>query len=53
MTAQADRADAQRALQRPYPAIPRCPKCNRQRVLYGGVCGPCGDAEVEEADRDR
>jgi uncharacterized OB-fold protein len=48
MTAQADRHDAQRALDRPAPTIPRCPKCGRQRVLYTGACGPCGDAEREE-----
>jgi hypothetical protein len=49
MTA-ADRHDAQRALNRPAPTIPKCAKCSKQRVLYGGLCGPCGDAEVE-ADR--
>jgi len=49
MTA-ADRHDAQRALNRPAPTIPRCAKCGKQRVLYGGLCGPCGDAEAE-ADR--
>lgn len=32
---------------RPVPTIPRCPKCGKQRVLYGGTCGPCGDAERE------
>lgn len=25
--------------------IPKCPRCGKQRVLYGGVCGTCGDAE--------
>ena len=25
--------------------IPTCGICGRQRVLYGGVCGPCGDEE--------
>jgi len=33
------------------PTIPRCPKCGKQRVLYGGTCGPCGDAEREEDGR--
>lgn len=32
---------------RPVPTIPRCPVCGKQRVLYGGTCGPCGDAERE------
>jgi len=31
--------------------IPRCPVCGKQRVLYGGTCGPCGDAEAKEADQ--
>lgn len=28
--------------------IPRCPKCRKQRVLYAGVCGPCGDEEARD-----
>lgn len=28
--------------------IPRCPVCQKQRVLYQGVCGTCGDAEDRE-----
>jgi len=27
--------------------IPRCPVCGKQRVLYQGVRGPCGDAQRE------
>lgn len=27
------------------PTIPKCPGCGKQRVLYQGVCGSCGDAE--------
>jgi hypothetical protein len=32
---------------RPVPTIPRCPVCGKQRVLYGGTCGPCGDKEAD------
>lgn len=32
------------------PTIPRCPRCNKQRVLFGGTCWDCGIAE-READR--
>jgi hypothetical protein len=34
------------------PTIPRCPVCQKQRVLYAGTCGPCGDTE-READEMR
>ena len=27
--------------------IPRCPVCGKQRVLYQGVCGTCGDKDKE------
>lgn len=40
------RHDAQTALNRPA-TIPVCGRCGKQRVLYAGVCGPCGDAERE------
>lgn len=33
---------------RPVPTIPRCPVCGKQRVLYQGVCGPCGDKEADQ-----
>lgn len=46
-----ERYDAQTALQRPAPTIPRCPRCGKQRVLYAGTCGSCGDAEREEESR--
>jgi hypothetical protein len=47
----AARHDAQQALDRPVATIPRCPRCNRQRVLFQGTCGTCGDAEREEYDQ--
>lgn len=31
--------------------IPVCGRCGRQRVLYGGVCGACGDIEAQEDGR--
>jgi hypothetical protein len=31
--------------------IPRCPICGKQRVLYQGVCGSCGDKEKEGENR--
>lgn len=42
----ADRYDAQRALQRPVSTIPKCARCGKQRLLYGGLCGTCGDEEA-------
>jgi len=37
--------------QHTYRAIPVCGRCGKQRVLYQGVCGSCGDAEREEYDQ--
>lgn len=51
MSTQSARHDAQRALDRPVATIPVCGRCGKQRVLYSGVCGPCGDAEREENDQ--
>lgn len=52
MSAESARRDAQRVLDRPVaPVFPRCGRCGKQRVLYQGVCGSCGDAEREEYDQ--
>lgn len=28
--------------------MPTCMRCGKKRVLYGGLCGPCGDIEDRE-----
>jgi molybdenum cofactor biosynthesis enzyme MoaA len=44
---------APKATTRPVPTIPRCGGCNRQRVLYGGLCQTCVAADERESDQQR
>ena len=39
--------------QTPTATIPRCPRCGKQRILYGGVCSRCLDAEEREDREER